>query len=122
MSKPLAAFSCHGSASADAAMLFFSFESQPSYWNVLRWQNEVETACGSRLPTVVVGTGLDLFGGSGGQKKATHIAVPNTTPAYKVSTVDGVHGVAHAEHLLVLGLGLGLGLVQLTSRAPANTG
>jgi hypothetical protein len=56
-------------ASADALLLCFNFGSQKSYWNVLKWENEVRRVCPS-VPIVVVGCGADnsghIEGGGGG--------------------------------------------------------
>ena len=46
-------------SSAHAAILFFNFGNPQSYWNVLKWQNDVHRVCGD-IPVVVVGCGEDL--------------------------------------------------------------
>ena len=57
-------------SSAHAAVVFFSFGSLKSYWNVLKWQNEIARVCGP-IPLVVVGTGMDLPAAKSGALAST---------------------------------------------------
>ena len=67
-------------ASAHAAILFFSFNSLKSYWNVLKWQNEISRVCGD-IPLLVVGTGADLPPAMSGSM--------STTPAMRMNCMTG---------------------------------
>ena len=44
---------------AHAAFIFFRFGIVDSYWNVLKWRNEVVRSCGD-IPILICGLGADL--------------------------------------------------------------
>lgn len=72
-------------SSAHAAVIFFNFGHLESYWNVLKWQNEVHRVCGD-IPIAVVGCGADLRGFQSGPMAST--------PAIRVCCLSGA-GALH---------------------------
>lgn len=57
-------------ASAHAAIVFFNFDALDTYWNVLKWQNEVHQICGD-IPLVVVGCASHSQGCESGPAAST---------------------------------------------------
>eukprot|EP01050_Picozoa_sp_SAG11_P017520 SAG11_NODE_2536_length_3245_cov_3.417673_3_plen_241_part_00 len=78
---------------ADAACIFFRFDALSTYWQVLKWHNELVRACGPGLPIVVCGLHADHADGKEG-------GALYGSPAVKVSCKSGNNMFAPLTFLL----------------------
>eukprot|EP01052_Picozoa_sp_SAG31_P003408 SAG31_NODE_131_length_23419_cov_38.760087_3_plen_157_part_00 len=67
---------------ADAAIIFFRYDILPTYWQTIKWHNDVVRACGESLPVVICG----LHGDHSAAKEGGELV---DSPAVKVSVKSG---------------------------------